>query len=172
MKNLIQLLLILIATVFSFNSLAQKPKMNRISLESGSGIGGVVGVSYERRIVKKLAVFGGVSILPNSIDEPFGYAFGIRLVPKENNAGFVTSISFGTGTVSIGSDQAGYDYSKGISLLIGYRFMIKQIVDIELGIGVEYITEHPSSGISNTPISITVVNDWVIAANLAIGYHF
>lgn len=157
----------LFAFVISINCLSQNLKMNRISLEWGSAIGSaVVGVAYERLLVKKLAVFGGVSILPNSIDEPFGFGFGIRLVPLENNAGFITSLSFGTGTISMGSDQEGFDYSKGITLLIGYRFMIKQIVDIDLGLGVEYITEHPTSG------SISVVNKWVPAANIGIGYHF
>ncbi len=162
-----RLLIIVFVVVFSINCQSQNPKINRISLEWGSAIGSrVVGVAYERVIFKKLAVFGGVSILPNSIDEPFGFGFGIRLVPLENKAGFITSLSFGTGTVSIGSDQEGFDYSKGITLLIGYRFMIKQIVDIDLGLGVEYITEYPSSGF------FTVTNKWVLAANIGIGYHF
>ena len=170
MKKASQLFIMLFAFVISINCLSQNLKMNRISLETGSAIGSaVVGIAYERVLVKKLAVFGGVSILANSNDEPFGYGFGIRLVPKENNAGFVTSLSFGTGTLAIGSDLEGYDYSKGISLLIGYRFMIKQIVDIDLGIGVEYITEHPSS---TSSFSITAVNDWIPALNLGIGYHF
>ena len=166
MKKLLCSILIAIPFVFGYDGQAQNLKMNRISLESGSAIGGIFGIAYERRLVKKLAVFGGVSILQDSNDEPFGYAIGIRLIPKDNDGGFITSLSFGTGTLSVGSDQTGRDYSKGITLLVGYRFMIKQIVAIDLGVGVEYITEKPSDGF------ITVTNDWIFALNLGIGYHF
>ena len=166
MKKLLWSILIVIPFVSSYDGHAQNLKMNRISLESGSAIGGLVGIAYERRLVKKLAVFGGVSILKNPNDVPFGYAFGVRLIPKDNDGGFITSLSFGTGISSVGSEQAGYDYAKGITLLVGYRFVIKQIIDIDLGIGAEYITEKPSDGF------ITVTNDWIFAANLGIGYHF
>lgn len=174
MKKSIQLLLILIAIVFSFDSLAQNPKMNRISLESGSVIGGLVGVSYERRIIKKLAVFGGISVLNNSNDEPFGFGLGIRLIPEDDIAGFILSLSYGTGALSISSfGTEGYDYIKGVILLGGYRFNIKQVIDIELGAGIEILVESentmPAPG---NIITVTGAKGVTFALNLGIGYHF
>ena len=141
----------------------------RISLESGSSIGGAAGIAYERRIIKKLAVFGGVSILTNSNDEPFGFGIGIRLIPKEDIAGFILSVSYGTGAASI-EDSEGRNYLKGFIFLAGYRFNIKQIIDIELGAGIQTFTED-SSPIANTPFTVTLQSP-VIALNLGIGYHF
>ena len=173
MKKVIQLVLMLIAIVFSFNCQAQNPQMNRLSLESGSVIGGVVGVSYERRIIKKLAVFGGISVLNNSIDEPFGFGLGIRLIPKEDIAGFILSLSYGTGGASVsvvGSD--GRNFAKGIIILGGYRFNIKQIIDIDLGAGIQIFTEDDSK----TPVPGSFISAGLsgvtIALNLGIGYHF
>ena len=167
MNIVITTILMLLAFGLGINCFAQNTKMNRISLESGSVIGGVVGIAYERRIIKQLAVFGGVSALIDSNDEPFGFGIGIRLIPKEDIAGFILSLSYGTGSLSVeGGGVEGRNYLKGFIILGGYRFNIKEIIDIELGVGYERTNEKANVGI------LTTGTGQAIALNLGIGYHF
>jgi hypothetical protein len=173
MKKVSHPFMLLFAVILSIKCYAQNPKMNRISLESGSVIGGVVGISYERRIIKKLAAFGGVSVLNNSNDEPFGFGLGIRLIPEDDIAGFILSLSYGTGALSISSfGTEGNDYIKGVILLGGYRFNIKQVIDIELGAGIQILAESKNAPTPGSFITVTGAEGVTFALNLGIGYHF
>ena len=76
------------------------------------------------------------------------------------------SLSYGTGGISVEYGSEGKNYLKGFILLGGYRFNIKEIIDIELGVGYERTYEKANVGIFTTDTG------QAIALNLGIGYHF
>ncbi|MBW6460597.1 MAG: hypothetical protein K0B08_08490 [Bacteroidales bacterium] len=130
---------VIIMVVISLQSFSQDIK-NSVFVGIGSTVGGPIGVGYERVIVTRLSAVAGISFIPDSYNESFGFGIGLRITSE--NRRLYGALIYGTGShYETGGSLHSKNYLQGISVMGGYRFFVvkrKFSIDPEIGFSLNY----------------------------------